>query len=128
MGGGSGSGYGFGPTSGHAFVRNLGSASKEFPLDHQNKFGTESVGKNVQEIQSRDPLASAEKLFKMLSQGGKPVQPAPDGVKIVKFQDGTHIVFRPFSKSGSPAVDINPGTLAGKVTPQHKIHFERISS
>lgn len=125
MGGGSGFGYGFGPSSGQAFVKNFGAASNEFPTDHHNKFGTESVGKNVQEIQSRDPLASAEKLFKMLSQGGKPVNTARDGVKIVKFDDGTHIVLRPVSKSGSPAVDINPGTAAGKVTPQHKIHFER---
>ena len=127
MGGGSGFGYRFGPSSGEAFVKNFGSAAKEFPMDHQNKFGTESVGKNVQEIQSRDPLASAEKLFKMLSQGGKPVSTERDGVKVVSFEDGTHIVFRPISKSGSPAVDINPGTTAGKVTSQHKIHFERKS-
>ena len=125
MGGGQGFGYGNSPSSAKSFLSNLKSAIQRFPLDRQKKFGSQSLGRNVQVHKSSDPQATAMALFHLLSKGGKIVKTGKPGTRVVKFDDGTHITFRVTSKSNSPAIDINPGKIVKKFLSEHKIHFEK---
>lgn len=125
MGGGRGYGYGNSPSSLASLGSNIGDAKKQFPFSHGRKFGNAGAGRNVQVIKSKDPLKTAKQLFKLLSKGGKQVKTNNKNTIVVSFEDGTHITFRPNSKSKSPAIDIRPSHTAKKYIAEHKIHFEK---
>ena len=94
-------------------------------MTDSGKFGKRSSGRRVRQIDSNDPVATARKLFNLLSRGGTPATHNKVGQERVYFPGGTHVSLRQQSSSGSPAIDIKPGNgVAGKLARQ-KIHFER---
>jgi hypothetical protein len=57
---------------------------------------------------------AAEKMFKELTKGGKVLTPsdlAGRGGILYKMPDGSHITYRPASRSGPPTIDINVPSL-----------------
>jgi hypothetical protein len=121
---GTGWGYGHPSSHGTTFSRNIKNASKRFPLSRNGKFGSPSSGRNVQQIVSKYPAVTAKELFSILSRGGIKIPSHKEGMSRVQFSDGTTIVLRMNTKSGSPAIDINPGSIGSKNLAVQKIHFE----
>jgi len=65
-------------------------------------------------------LDKAEKIFKKLTRGGKRVKDSTHSGKRVKVPGGGEIGFRPKSRSGGPAIDVN----IPSVPEIRRIHFE----
>ena len=67
------------------------------------------------------PGKTAKQFYDTLGSGGveKPL-PGGKGWRS-RFDDGSSVVYRPWSKSGSPAVEITVNTAKGD---RYKIHFE----
>lgn len=121
MGAGSGGGYASSPSSAAAFQRNLERLASRFPRDRQGRFGKPGRRPGVQSVRTRDPEGTAKAFYGTLATGGveKPL-PGGKGWRS-RFDDGSLVVYRPSSKSGSPAVEI---TVNGANGDRYKIHFE----
>lgn len=102
---------------------NISKLSRKYPLSNAGYFGKK--GKNSREIFSKNPAGAAREFFRKLGAGGSKslLEDSPGG-RMSTFQGGNHIVYRPNSKSGSPAVVIQIVDGHGKT---QKIHFEHIS-
>lgn len=72
-------------------------------------------------VRTPDPGKTAKQFYDTLGSGGveKPL-PGGKGWRS-RFDDGSSVVYRPSSKSGSPAVEITVNTAKGD---RYKIHFE----
>lgn len=95
---------------------------------HGNHYG--EVGKHgaaVTTIKSDNPLKTAQEFFDKIGQGGIFLTDKKTGKTTfnrVCLKDGTIINFRVYSKSGSPAVDINIDNSSDSCGLRtHKIHF-----
>lgn len=93
-----------------------------------NHFG--QTGKNgaaVTTIKSDNPLETAQEFFDKIGYGGMFLMDKKIGetnFNRVLLRDGTIINFRVYSKSGSPAVDINIDNSSDNCgLRSHKIHF-----
>ena len=72
-------------------------------------------------VRSPDPGKTARQFYGALGKGGVE-KPLPRGKGWRgRFDDGSSVVFRPSSKSGSPAVEI---TVNGANGDRYKIRFE----
>jgi hypothetical protein len=113
-----------GGNSGRTFTDNLPDLVKEFPLDHGH-FGKPSDKTNsiARIIESPDPIATAERFFRLAAEGGTMRTDKPN-IKVAELKDGSFITFRVVSSSdGTPAVDLNltPPTYV----KTRKIHFTK---
>jgi len=126
MGGKRGGGY-VRPRGNPEFLRdNVNRAKQEFTFNAADlTFGLPGRRGSVRVIYAQDALAAATRLFTILKSNGIAGRPTNEGGLRVSFQDGSHIVFRKNSKSGGPALTINPGSSMNNVLSEHKIHFER---
>jgi hypothetical protein len=121
MGGGHGGGYSFGGVSIHDNVKLL---AKKYKLDSSSRFGTKGRGR-AQVIFTDNPGKVASEFFEKLGFGGAKSDLQNGKGTMSKFKDGSHVVFRPKSSDGSPAVNI---TITTKSTDMYKIHFEPVES
>lgn len=122
MGAGSGGGYASSPSSAAAFRRNIERLGAKYPRDRQGRFGRPGRRPGVQIVRTRDPEKAAKDFYGTLATGGA-TSPLPGGKGWrSRFDDGSLVVYRPSSKSGSPAVEI---TVIGKHGDRYKIHFEQ---
>ncbi len=121
MGAGSGGGYASSPSSAAAFQRNIERLASRFPRDQQGRFGKPGRRPGVQIVRTPDPGKTAKQFYGTLGAGGVE-KPLPGGKGWRRrFDDGSSVVYRPSSKSGSPAVEI---TVTGANGDRYKIHFE----
>jgi hypothetical protein len=66
----------------------------------------------------------AERIFQELSQGGKDITPSGYPGKLIELPGGKGTIgYRPASKSGPPAIDVNVIDAAGQPIPIEKIKF-----
>ena len=109
-------------------IGGLGVANEEAEHDNQSdanrlKGILEPGGEPIGEPGSREGIrelpggqAAAEKLFDELKSGGTPMSKPGYPGKAVELPDGGFVGYRPDSKSGSPAIDINvPGVGIDKI-------------
>jgi hypothetical protein len=123
VGGGSGNG----PASRDSLNSNFQKARDQFPTSPGGYFGTGRSGGKTRQIQSRDPLGTAKKTFKMLSKGGKVAQLPKPGAMTSVFKDGSRVNFRPASSSdGSPVIEIAFPKPTSGVPATQKIHFVEV--
>lgn len=113
----------------HSLRENLSSLDNN-PLftRHGNHYGDAGKGgASVTTIKSDNPLATAQAFFDTIGHGGafmKDPKTNATTMNRVQMKDGTIINFRVYSKSGSPAVDINiSGSSDSCGLRNHKIHF-----
>lgn len=98
---------------------------------HYGNFGQKGKNSRVYQIITSNPEKTAEEFYKQITEGAekemiilKSDKKTFNGYR-VKMKDGAEIIYRPASKTGSPAISINikkcnnPGELK-----THKIHFE----
>jgi hypothetical protein len=119
MGGGSGGSY---STSSSTLINNHQELAKEFPLDHQGKFGTYS-NPTVQQVFSDNPEKTARYFFEKLGKGGnhRPLENGKGEQSTFGGPRESSVVFRPTSSSdGSPTVSI---VIKGPDGISYKIHF-----
>jgi hypothetical protein len=123
MGGGSGNG----PASRDSLHNNFQKARDQFPTSPGGYFGTGKSGGKTRQIHSSEPLKTAEKMFKMLSKGGKVAKLPKPGAVTAVFRDGSRVNFRPTSGSdGSPVIEIAFPKPASGVPATQKIHFVKV--
>ena len=104
-------------------VKNTSKLSRKYPATKEGYFG--SKGKNSREIFRKNPKRTAREFFRKLGAGGSKTKLEDNpGGRMATFLNGSHIVYRPDSKSGSPAFVIRIVDEHGKT---QKIHFEPIS-
>lgn len=66
----------------------------------------------------------AERLFRVLTQGGKDITPLSYPGTLIELPAGRGTVgYRPASKSGRPTIDVNVVDSAGRPIPVQKIKF-----
>ena len=113
----------------HSLRENLSNLSSN-PLfvRNGNHFGVAGKGgASVTTIKSNNPLETAREFFDKIGHGGRfMVDPKTGSYTFnrVQLKDGTIINYRVYSKSGSPAVDINvDGSNDNCGLRTHKIHF-----
>ena len=101
---------------------NIAELAKEYPLNSEGLFGVAGKG-NSQVVKSRDPDATADHFFDVLSQGAD-VGSMPDGKegKFANFSNVTFVSLRPTSSDGTPSLLINLKRIGQKM---QKIHFEK---
>lgn len=114
-----------------SFKTNLAKTSKKYKMTKGGYFGKKSSNakhNSTRTIKCKNsPYAEAKKFFKKLTQGykAKDLNTKYGKGKIVKFDDGTVVTFRPVTSSPkSPAVDIQI-TLATSKFQKQKIHFSK---
>lgn len=122
MGSGHGGGYATSPSGFHVLAESIRELAKKYPLDHLGRFGTKDRGSQV--IRSSDPLATCQEFWVVLRRGGR-IVPLPNGHgERAIFDDGSHVVHRPYkTKDGSPAVEIVIATSGQGRPSRQKIHF-----
>ena len=101
---------------------NANRMSKKYPITQKGYFGQPGKNSGIRVICSTTPIETAKHFYKQISKGGHEEQLANGRGKQTIFSDGSRVVFRLYSKSGSPAVEIRI-IKSGKIKPQ-KIHFE----
>lgn len=119
-----GSSYKGGTSYQHSFRENLPEVTADYPLNG-NHFGTSHHGSTwTYEIEADNPSKAAKAFYDKIGLGGAFYKHGANGLEIVELSDGTRIVYRPITKSGSPAVEINiqKSDDNGGVK-SHKIHF-----
>ena len=68
--------------------------------------------------------AEAEQLFRQLTQGSNDITPAGYPGTLMELPNGRGTIgYRPASKSGPPAIDVNALDAAGNPIPIEKIKF-----
>lgn len=119
-----------GGTSTHHSLRDNLSSLGSNPLFQKNGNHYGQAGKHgsaVTTIKSDNPLKTAQEFFDKIGHGGMFLTDKKMGVVTfnrVRMKDGTIINFRVYSKSGSPAVDINIDKSSDNCGLRtHKIHF-----
>lgn len=84
-------------------------------------------GASVTTIKSDNPIETAKSFFDTIGHGGafmKDTKTNNSTTTRVQLRDGTIVNFRVYSKSGSPAVDINISRSSDNCgLRSHKIHF-----
>jgi len=124
VGGGSGNG----PASRDSLAGNFQKARDHFPTTLGGYFGTGRSGGKTRQIQSSDPMATAQKMFKTLSKGGKTALLPKPGAMTAVFKDGSRVNFRPTSTSdGSPVIEIAFPKPPRGIPASQKIHFVKDS-
>lgn len=104
------------------FSDNIARLTEKFPVSESGYFGKKGQSGKVRNIESDDPVATAQDFFQMATEGVATIKTNSKGRVFAEFEDGTMISFRPVSHSdGSPAVDINISG-SGPIKTQ-KIHF-----
>lgn len=116
MGGGLGGSIG---SSRGILSENIKALSSEHPLNSGGRFGRRGQGR-TQVVKVPDPQATARHFFLKLGKGGVKSTLSNGKGEVIRFDDGSRVVFRPQSKSGGPAIDIT-NTATGN---NYKIHFE----
>jgi hypothetical protein len=111
----------------HSLRDNLSRLGRN-PLFQRNGNHYGQAGKNgaaVTTIKSNNPLETAQEFFDKIGHGGMFLTDKRMGeVSFNRMKDGTIINFRVYSKSGSPAVDINIDNSSDNCGLRtHKIHF-----
>lgn len=106
--------------------RNAESAPKKFGYNNDTGFfGQSGNHPSKRVVKTSNPPKAAKELFDIISKGGvsKPVKGQPN-LQRKLMPDGTWIIMRLATKSGSPAVEINikNNSHTTKVKSQ-KIHF-----
>lgn len=121
--------YKGGTSTYHSLRDNLSGLGNN-PLFQRNGNHYGQAGKNgaaVTTIKSDNPLETAREFFNKIAYGGMFLTDKKMGEVIfnrVRMKDGTIINFRVYSKSGSPAVDININNSSDNCGLRtHKIHF-----
>lgn len=122
MGGHSGGGFAGGSASSpQAFGRNVSEILRSFSVNQQGLFGVAGRGRS-RRLYSDDPSATARLFYDTLGRGGQ-VRRIDRGY-IRTFDDGTHITYRPVSRSdGSPAIQISVQNPRSPLARYQKIHF-----
>ena len=96
--------------------------SKKYPVTQNGYFGQPGKNSGIRVIYSASPIETAENFYLQISKGGHEVPLANGRGKQTIFSDGSRVVIRLYSKSGSPAVEIHI-IKSGDIKTQ-KIHFE----
>lgn len=96
--------------------------SKKYPVTSNGYFGQPGKNSGIRVIYSNAPIETAQHFYRQISKGGKEEQLVNGHGKQTIFSDGTRVVMRLYSKSGSPAVEIRI-IKSGEIKSQ-KIHFE----
>lgn len=121
MGGGSGGGISSVSGSLHSNISNL---LARYPHGKDGRLGVPGKnGKaNRRVLYDSKPHTYSKELFQKLATGAARVEPltGKSGFQAF-FHDGSNVIWRPISKSGSPAIDLH---LSGKHTDTYRIHFE----
>lgn len=124
MGGGRGKHYGLPSGTSDIFLDNVKAARNEFPVDANGRFGEPGRRSSVQVLYAEDVTASAERLYRMLAEGGDEVRNQPSYMRRVTFPDGTHVTLRVYGQDKDPVIGINPATSTKTEGFMYKIHFE----
>lgn len=126
MGSGDNGPYSVGDTVGggpsHSFGDNEGKLINEFGLNTEGFFGHEGRSAGIRQIDSDDPLGTADAFAEIAAQGGTIVHELPNGGWVAQLEDGSYVTFRPDSRSKSPAVTLN--IVDSTQVQSQKIHFE----
>ena len=119
-----------GGTNHHRSLRENFSNLSSNPLfvRNGNHFGVAGKGgASVTTIKSDNPLKTAQEFFDKIGHGGQFMVDSKTNrytYNRVQLKDGTIINYRVYSKSGSPAVDINVDSSNDNCGLRtHKIHF-----
>ena len=118
----------FGANLRHTLTDNLPALKKAFKTTPEGYFGTKGSNTSIRRIASSNPLATAEKFFKVATKGGtrKNLDNAPPGMEAVVMKDGSLITKRVRSSSdGSPVVEITVSKAAKGAVKDQKIHFTK---
>ena len=126
MGSGDNGSYNMGDTVGggssRSFMDNESRLINNFTIDGEGFFGHEGRSSGTRQIDSDDPLDTANRFAAIAAQGGTIVHVLPNDGWVAQLKDGSYVTFRPDSRSDSPAVTLN---IVDSVQVQtQKIHFE----
>lgn len=105
-----------------SFKQNEERLINEFKVNRRGLFGHVGESKRVRQIDSADPLATAERFAEIAGDGGRIVHVFANGGYVKELADGSYVTFRPTSRSVSPAVDLRIVDSVHVVS--QKIHFE----
>ncbi len=101
---------------------NADKMSKRYPVTQNGYFGQLGKNSGVRVIYSTSPIWTAKHFYLQISAGGHEVTLSNGRGKQAIFPDGSRVIIRLYSKSGSPAVEIRI-IKSGHIKTQ-KIHFE----
>ena len=132
MGNPTGGGYRGSPSSFRVLRTNIDRLAAKYPLDRDRRFG-KRVSERISEIQSDDPGATAKEFWKALSRGGvvQEIKTKYGTGRIATFDDKSHVVYRPVTKSSivssqhNPGIEIDIRTSGHGFPPRYKIHFRK---
>jgi len=93
-----------------------------FGINDEGLFGHEGRSPGIRQIDSEDPLGTADQFADIAAQGGKIVHELPNDGWVAQLEDGSYVTFRPDSRSDSPAVTLN--LVDSTQVQSQKIHFE----
>lgn len=126
MGGHGGGSYAVATDSPGQFKKNVDKVTGRFPLNDQGRFGVKGASKdpNIRRIHSASPARDARHFYDTLGEGGVTSKMKNGKGWIRRFQDGTHISYRPTKSSdGTPVIEITVTSPGSKLAPYQKIHF-----
>ena len=127
MGGGRGGGYGSESTAGQ-LRENLQRLAEEFPRTSDGYFGGRATNRRLRRIVSADPSTTAEKFFRIASEGADEILTVRSGVVRARFGTNSYITWRTRSHSdGSPVAEFNLASHSSGIAPRQKIHFVKES-
>lgn len=132
MGHGADGGYRNSPSSFRVLRNNIDRLSAKYPLDRDRRFG-QRVSERISEIRTDDPVATAKEFWKALSRGGvvQEIKTKYGTGRIATFDDKSHVVYRPVTKSSivssqhNPGIEIDIRTSGHGFPPRYKIHFRK---
>lgn len=111
-----------GSTSPRAFTDNERELIDQYGIDSEGFFGHRGRSAGVRQIDSSDPLGTAEHFADVAACGGHVTLELPNGGWVTRLEDGSYVTFRPDSRSSSPAVSLN--IVESSRVQSQKIHFE----
>lgn len=106
----------------HSFRQNEERLINEFRVNRAGLFGHAGNSKSVRQIDSADPLTTAERFANIAGEGGRIIHVLANGGYVKELADGSYVTFRPTSRSASPAVDLR--IVDSVHVASQKIHFE----
>ena len=110
MGHGADGGYRSSSSSFRVLRTNIDRLAGKYPLDRDRRFG-KRVSERISEIRTDDPVATAKEFWKALSRGGvvQEIKTKYGTGRIATFDDKSHVVYRPVTKSSLVSFQDNPG-------------------
>ncbi len=117
------SGHFYGTRGGRSSIDdNADKMSKQYPVTQKGYFGQPGKNSGIRVIYSTSPIETAKNFYSQISKGGHEIPLTNGRGKQTIFSDGSRVVMRLYSKSGSPAVEIR--IIKPENIKTQKIHFE----